>query len=153
MMRLTLLWSRLWLDQRGTAVIETAFVLPILCMLSLGAFEVSMLVARNSELRSALAEAEAIALAHAPQDQAQLDVIEHVMEASTGLADEQVVLARRYRCGTDAALMESEGGCSDGAMVSHYLELTLSDSYTPRWVSFGIGAPVSFTVTRTVQIG
>ena len=140
-------------DQRGTAVIETAFVLPILCMLSFGAFEASLLVARNSEMRSALSESVAIILAHAPQDQAQIDTIEDIIETSTGLAEEEVTVTRRFRCGIDSLLIAEEDDCPTSQAVSRYLEITLADTYTPRWTSFGIGEPVNFTLTRTVQIG
>ena len=140
-------------DGRGTAVIETALVLPILCLLTVGAFDVSRLVARNTELRSALAESAAIALAHAPEDQAQIDAIEDIVEASTALSDDQVTMASRYRCGSAAALVDAETACPSGSIVSRYLEITLGDTYTPHWTSFGIGSPVTLSITRTVQIG
>ena len=143
----------LWRDTRGTAVIEAALVLPILCLLTVGAFDVSRMVARNTELRSALAESAAIALAHAPEDQAQIDAIEDIVEASAGLADDQVAMASKYRCDSAAALVDAETACASGSTVSRYLEITLSDTYTPHWTSFGIGSPVALSITRTVQIG
>ncbi len=146
-------WRHLHRDQRGTAVIETAFVLPILCMLSLGAFEVSLIVARHSELRSALSESVAVILASAPQDQAEIDTLEQIIEASASLAPEKVTTTRRYRCGTDMVLVAAKANCSTSATVSSYLQITVSDGYTPRWTSFGIGKPLNFELTRTVQIG
>jgi len=145
-------WRKLARDERGTAVIETAIVLPVLCMLSLGAFEASRMIARNTELQSALDETTAIVLAHAPEDQAQDDEIEAVIEASTGLPDASVSVERKYRCGTADSLVASKGSCSSSAIVASYLQIRLSETYTPRWVSFGIGSPVAFNKTRTVQI-
>jgi Flp pilus assembly protein TadG len=149
----TVSWQTLRHDERGTALIETAFVLPILCLLSLGAFEASWMVARNTELQGALAETAAIALARPPQDQPQVDTLEDILEASTGLADDAVTMERRYRCGTEPTLVDDADDCSSSFIVSSYLVITVADSYSPRWVSFGIGSPVTFSLTQTVQIG
>ena len=46
-------------DTRGAMLIETAIVAPVLVLMSLGAFQVSTMVARQSELQSAVAEASA----------------------------------------------------------------------------------------------
>lgn len=140
-------------DARGTMVVEAAFVLPILCLLCFGAFDVSRMVARNAELQSAIGEAAAIVLAHPPQEQDEIDTIEAVAEASTGLASDQVTVAQRFRCGGDEALVVTEAACGGGATVSAYLQITAADTYTPLWVGFGVGAPVALSVTRTVQIG
>lgn len=140
-------------DARATMVVEAAFVLPILCALCFGAFDVSRMVARNAELQNAMAEAAAIVLAHPPQQQADIDAIESVVEASTGLAADQVTVARRFRCGADPALVTTQTACGGGATVSSYLQITAADTYTPQWVGFGVGGPVALSVTRTVQIG
>lgn len=140
-------------DACGTMVVEAAFVLPILCALCFGAFEVSRMVARNAELQSAMGEAAGIVLAHPPQEQAEIDAIESIVEASTGLAADKVTVARRFRCGADPALVTTEAACGGGVTVSSYLQITAADTYTPQWVGFGVGAPVALSVTRTVQIG
>ena len=138
-------------DARGTMVVEAAFVLPILCVLCFGAFDVSRMVARNAELQSAMGEAAAIVLAHPPQDEDEINAIEAVVKASTTPA--QVTVAQQFRCDADPALVTTEAACGGGATVSAYLQITAVDTYTPLWVGFGVGAPVALSVTRTVQIG
>ena len=59
-------------DARGSMAIETAIVAPVLAMLSVGGFEVSAMVARQTELQSAASEAEGIALAASPDDAGKL---------------------------------------------------------------------------------
>ena len=47
-------------DERGAMMIETAIVAPVLILMSMGAFQVSQVVARQTELQNAAAEASAI---------------------------------------------------------------------------------------------
>jgi hypothetical protein len=139
-------------DRSGAMAIEAAFVLPILALICLGGFDVSQMLARNMELQTSLAEAAAIALADTPESQAEAETIEDILEASTGLADANVVLERKFRCGTQATLEGSEAACPSGGAIASYLQITLTDNYDPLWTSFGIGLPVPFSVSRTVQI-
>ena len=145
--------ARLARDQTGSAVIETAFVLPILALMSFGGFEVSQLIARNTELESAAAEATAISLASRPRTQTEVTDIERVIEASTGLADENVELTRKYRCGLAPKLVDNITVCLPTQTVAEYIEVTLIETHHPFWTSFGVGSEVEFTVTKTVQIG
>ena len=50
-------------DGRGSMAIETALIAPALAALALGAFDASMLVAREQHLQSAANEASEIVLA------------------------------------------------------------------------------------------
>ena len=49
--------ARLCLDTRGTAVIETAIIAPVLICMALGGFEVSNMVARQHDLQNGAARA------------------------------------------------------------------------------------------------
>ncbi|NCU11657.1 MAG: pilus assembly protein, partial [Sphingomonadaceae bacterium] len=60
------LLGRLHRESDGAMVIETALVAPVLVLLSLGAFQISGVIARQTELQSAASEAAAIALASPP---------------------------------------------------------------------------------------
>lgn len=141
-----------WRDRNGAAVVEMAIALPILLALSLGGFDASQVVARNTELQTALAEAEAVTLAKLPENQGEVDTIEDIVEASTGLADDKVTFTRMYRCDTDAEMVEEFTDCAAGSIVAEFLEITVTDSYEPIWAEFGIGSTVNFNFTRTVQI-
>jgi hypothetical protein len=140
-------------DSSGSAAIETAFVLPVLALMSFGGFEVSQLIARNTELESAAAEATAISLASRPRTQNEMIAIERVIEASTGLADENVVLTRQFRCGVAAQRVAQDTLCQASDIVAEYIEITLSETHHPVWTQIGVGSDMEFTVTKTVQIG
>lgn len=142
-------------DRRGTMAIETAFVIPILATMCLGGFEVSQLVARNTELQTALAEAAAISLARQPQTQEEIDIIIGVVAVSTGLDPDpdagEIVMLPKYRCST-GPLIDSSAACDPDEPISSYLQLTVKDSYDPMWTEFGIGETVQFSKTRMLQI-
>ena len=140
-------------DRRGSMVIETAIVAPVLVLMAVGSFQVSAMVSRQSELQSAAAEATAIALATHPTTQAQVDTIKSVIRASTGLADNQVTIAWKYRCGTTASYVATSGTCGTGVEESTFLQITMTATYTPLWTSFGVSSPLNYNVVRTVQLG
>ncbi|XUU60030.1 TadE/TadG family type IV pilus assembly protein [Erythrobacter sp. HA6-11] len=139
-------------DERGTAVIETAFIVPILAVLALGGFEASMIIARNAELQTAAAEAAAITLARAPDEASERETLEDVIEASTGLGDANVSLSQLYRCDTDTTMQTSDTACSGTAVISEYIEIRMTDTYTPLWTDFGFGTPINYDIRRRVQI-
>lgn len=137
----------------GVAAIETALVAPILVTLSLGGFEVSSMVVRQSELQSAAAEALNIVEASPPSDAAGRDAIRDVLKASTGITDNANALVEEiYRCGTDAGFVADKGTCAEGEAVSTYIRVTLKETYTPSWRNFGVGSDVHYNLVRTVQI-
>lgn len=139
-------------DDAGSIVVETAFVLPILLLLCLGGVDVCQLIARSTELQSAMSEAAAISLASRPRTQSQIDTIEDIVEASTGLPDADVVFLRQYRCGTSITKVNQRSMCLPGQVVAEMIEITITDTYRPVWTGFGIGSDVSFSLAQTVQI-
>ena len=142
--------ARLCRDERGTMVIETAIVTPVLVLMSLGAFQVSTVVARQSELDSAAAEGAAIALASPPNTTAKLATLQQVIVASTGLATNKVTVTAAYRCNSSAAYVATSTSCTSG-VISNFVKIYITDTYTPRWVQFGIGSPITYRVTRYVE--
>lgn len=145
--------ARLLRDPRGTMVIETAIVAPVLVVLSIGGFEVSAMVARQSELQSAAAEAVAIVMAATPETQTEIDQIEAVVEDSSGIPEDDVDFVMKYRCST-TAMTETAPAPSDCAeeQVSTFIVITMVDSYDPVWTHFGFGEGLSYNVERSVQI-
>ena len=139
-------------DNRGSAAIETAFVLPVLATMVLGGVEASAIVSRQAELQTAAAEAAAVTLARAPDEADERETLEAIIETSTGLAADKVKLELKYRCDTDATMIDEPTGCGTGAVVSEYIIITMKDSYTPTWTDFGIGSAIRFNVSRRVQI-
>lgn len=144
------LLRRLRRDSDGTMVIETAIVTPVLVLLTLGSYQVSNMVARQTELQSAAAEAVAIALAAAPDTAAKRTVVEQVIERSSGLAADKVSVAAAYRCDDSTRYVTSPDSCSSAKVVSSFVKIDLRDTYTPSWTKFGVGSPINYNVTRYV---
>ena len=144
---------RLLRDSAGSMAIETAFVVPVLAMISIGAFEVSTMVARQTELQTAADEAAQIALVAPPTDQTAQNKLEDIIEASTELAENDVSVNRKYRCGIDDDLVSTASSCAEGAAITGYIQIDMTDSYTPIWTQFGIGSGIEYNVTRTVLVG
>ena len=120
-------------DARGSMAIETAFVVPILVMLIVGAFEASSMVARQTELQTAADEAAQIALVSPPNETAEQVKLAEVIQASNGLTNQQVTVTRMFRCSTDAALVDDAYDCDEDEPVTGYIQIYMTDSYEPRW--------------------
>ncbi|WP_305096100.1 TadE/TadG family type IV pilus assembly protein [Croceibacterium aestuarii] len=138
-------------DNRGTMAIETALIAPLLATLSLGVFEVSNIISREQQLQSAASEAGEIILAAAGGSGITSSDLEQIIEASLNLRDDQLTIADKYRCGTAATLSATVPTCT-GQQVYSYVELTLTDTYSPVWTHFGVSSPINYTVVRTVQV-
>lgn len=153
MMRCLPFLARLARERRGAVVIETAIVAPALVLLSLGGFEVSNIVARQSEIQSAAAEAAQIALAAKPDEETEITTVKQVVMASTGLPAGNVTLQTVFRCKDGpSGYVDTTDDCDEGSVAWQYLQITMSDTYTPIWTSFGVGAPIEFNVVRTVMV-
>jgi len=147
--RLSRLFARLRDDRRGSMVIETAIVTPVLVLLSLGSYQVSMMVSKQSELDSAAAEGAAIALATPPDTTAKRTALHDILVTSTGLPSGNVTVTAAYRCNAAAAYVTA--ACSSGQVSANYVKIYLTTSYTPTWTEYGIGSPITYRVTRYVQ--
>ena len=146
-------FAHLLADQSGAMAIETALVAPILLVLSLGGVEAGSMVARQSELQSAAAEALNIVQAAPPEDAGDRTAVRDVLMASTGITDdEDVAVVEIWRCGTASGFERSNAANCGSSAVSTYIEITLEETYTPTWTAFGIGSPVTYNVVRQVQI-
>lgn len=150
MIRLSTLLHSFRRDERGAMIIETAIVAPVLVLMSLGAFQVSQMVARQSELESAASEAAAIALASAPDNAAKRTTLQQVIMSSTNLSASNVAVTEVYRCNSNAAYVTALTSCTSG-VVAKYVRIGLTDTYTPAWTRFGVGSPLSFRVNRYVM--
>lgn len=139
-------------DTRGTSAIETAIVAPILILMSLGSYQVSEVVARQHELDTGADQATALVLAGWTDSVAQRTALTQVIQASLGLATNQIAISSRYRCGTDTAYVSSSSSCATGVIVATFLRLRLTDTYTPTWSEFGVGEPINYVVDRMVQV-
>lgn len=139
-------------DVRGSMAIETAFVAPMLIIMTLGTFEVGTIVARQHELQSAANEAEVIIMATKRGATADIRKIEEILQDSVDLPNSAITVERQYRCGMANGKIKDKGNCPTGSFISDYIAISLTDTYAPTWTAFGIGKPLTFSVNRTVQI-
>jgi Flp pilus assembly protein TadG len=139
-------------DSSGAIAIETAIVAPVLAMLSVGSFEVSSLIARQTELQSAAGVAQSVALSSAPDTPEELATLKQIIMESTGLSTGKVTLTNSYRCGIQNVIVASKTACSASEAVTTYLTIHLTDTYTPAWTKFGVADPVQYDVTRRMTV-
>ncbi len=139
--------------QAGSMAIETAIVAPVLVTLSIGGFEIGSIVARQTELQTAAAEAAAIVRAATPETEVERITIRDVVLTSADLAADQVSVVEIYRCADSSAYVTEQTSCDAGVVVNKFIRLTISDTYHPLWAEFGIGTALDFNVTRTIQVG
>lgn len=137
-------------DQQGAMAIETAIIAPVLVLMSLGSYQVSSLVSRQSELESAAGEGAAIALASSPDTAAKRTTVKQVLMASTGLPTGNVTVTEVYRCNSSTVYITDSTTCTTG-VISTFTKIYLTDTYTPAWTNFGVGSAISYRVTRYAQ--
>lgn len=139
-------------DNRGAVVIETALVAPVLALMSVGAFQVSQAVARQHELQTGADDAASLALAGWQQDTGDITAVKSVIRRTLALSDSEVTVARKFRCGTDTALVDDRATCPTGTIVTSYIQIRLTDTYTPLWADFGVGSDIDYDVQRLVVV-
>jgi Flp pilus assembly protein TadG len=145
------LFQTLCRDERGAMLVETAIVAPVLVLMSMGAFQVSQVIARQTELQGAMAEASAIAMTALPTTTTQRTALKSVILTSTGLDSQKVVVTEAFRCGSATTYVTSADQCV-GTKVANYVRIELNDTYTPAWTEWGIGSPIRFNVDRYVMV-
>lgn len=145
-------WRQLWRDRRGTMVIETALVAPMLLLLSMGGYEASRIYARQTELQTAIAEAGDVAIAIKVDTDLERSKLRARIEASTGLTDSEVTLTNSYRCGASASTVTATSYCSGTDPITTYLEIHIIDTLNPMWSQFGFGSAINFNLRRTVLV-
>lgn len=144
--------ARIRRNEDGSMAIETAFVAPILLVLALGGFEVSSMVARQTELQTAAAEAAAVVRAVIPETAEERTTVRDILVTSTGLTNEQVTITEVYRCGTTATYVTVADTCGSGTQYK-FIKVDLTDTYAPIWTKFGVTSGFDYNISRTVQIG
>jgi len=139
-------------DTRGTAVIETAMVVPALALLSVGGFQVSQIMARQHELQAGADDAASMALAGWSSSTGSTSAIKSVLMQTLSLPTDKVTITTKYRCGTATTYVTAKTSCAATDIVTTYLDIVLNDTYTPMWSDFGVGSPINYRVERTVLV-
>lgn len=135
-------------DSRGVAAIEFCLTLPVLLLLTLGAYDVSRMVTQRLEYQQAVAEAAGLVLANPPQG-SNYSWITGALTKATGLPVSNFTVSRETRC--DGTVVTTSACANASAEVSRYFTITVRASYVPMWSHFGMNRAVNMTVTRTIR--
>lgn len=153
-------------EDRGSTLIETAFIAPILVGMTLSGVEISSMVARQTELQGIAANGMEIILASAPSNEEEAN--QTVAEVKAYLAERsgltasnagpdigmgEVSVYMRWRCGNNSARQATEGCANVSQTQSVFLVIYMRDSYSPVWTNYGVGNELDFDVKRSIQIG
>lgn len=152
MRRLARLLGHLRGHGEGSVIIEFAFIAPLLALFGLGTADVTRLVARRTAVQGAMSESVQIVLGATPDNDAKVATLKNVLSATTGIATSNIEIVTVYRCGTDTTYVSLPGYCPATGEIAKYLRLKVIDTFTPMWTSFGVGAPITMTLQRTIQI-
>jgi Flp pilus assembly protein TadG len=152
MQLMTSFLARLRRSIAGSVVVETAIVAPVLVLLALGTFDISRMVGRQSDLQTGATEVQSIVLAVSNGTATDVNTIQSVLMSTLSLPSNKVTVVKMFRCGTNSALVAASTSCNSNAVISTYVQVTLTDTYTPMWTNFGVGQPMNYHVQRTVQI-
>jgi Flp pilus assembly protein TadG len=142
--------ARLGQNQAGAMLIESAIVTPVLILLSLGAYQVSTLVARDSELVGAMAEAESMVLAAELDTEEKRATLKEILVDSTDIPADNISVLQAFRCDASTSYVMTNS-CEVGSKVSSYIKITIEDTYNPIWLKFGIGEPFDYQVERYIM--
>lgn len=144
--------ARLRRDERGAAVVETAIIAPVLALLALGSYDLSQMIARQHDLQGGATDLEGIILAVADGQATNVQTISDVLASTLDLQGSQVQVLKKFRCGTADALVSDASDCDETEAVATYVEVTLTDTYTPTWNKFGVGGDMDYNFVRTIQV-
>lgn len=136
----------------GSVVVETAIVAPVLVLLALGTFDVSRMIARQTDLQAGSTEVQGIVLAVSNGTATDVNTIRSVLMSTLSLPQDKVAVTKVFRCTNSSTLVAAQTSCANNDVVSTYVQVTLTDSYTPIWTQFGVGRTMNYRVQRTVQI-
>jgi Flp pilus assembly protein TadG len=144
--------ARLRRSIAGSVVVETAIVAPVLVLLALGTFDISRMIGRQSDLQAGATEVQSIVLAVANGTATDVNTIQSVLMSTLALPSNKVAVVKMFRCGNNTALVTASSSCATNAVISTYVQVTLTDTYNPMWTNFGVGQAMNYRVQRTVQI-
>lgn len=156
---------RFFNEDKGSMLIETAFVAPLLVGLTLGGVEVGSMYARQTQLQQIASNSMEIILTAAPKTEAEgattLAQVRTYAASASGLTATtsseptvgQVAVFKRYRCGNNSTRQATYGCSNTTQTISTFIVVYMRANYTPVWVNYGIGRTMEFNVRRSVQIG
>ena len=116
-------------DDRGSSLVETALVIPILLMLMAGASDLAM--GYWIKMQTQQATARSVELANVGGlERLSLDDLRNEAVAAAKVPSGNVTILRWLECdGATQALFE--GSCAEGQVVGRYVSVRIDNSYAP----------------------
>ncbi|NVJ71156.1 MAG: pilus assembly protein [Alphaproteobacteria bacterium] len=155
------LFSKLRKDEEGSIVIETAAVMALIGMISVGVVDFGLAYVRNMELANAARAGLQYALVRKPVDGDYSAIVASVEasapEAGAG-ANRNISTVLYCECpdGTPSDCTTEDGidiTCDDGTLRKAYLDITISETYDLllSYYVFPDSLPLSQTVTARLN--
>ena len=133
----------------GVAAIEFCLTLPILRLLTFGAFDVSRMIAARIDYQQAVTETAGLAIAQPPRSN-NFDYLISAATAAAHVPAGSVAIARELRCSGAVTSAVTCPSVSDER--AWYVSITISANYVPFWSHFAIRRTVPLRVSRTVRV-
>lgn len=153
-----MLWSfatRLWKDTRGSSLVEMAFILPVLIMLTCGSVDLALCYARQLQLQQSAARTMEFAIASGFGNLTTAQITsEGTTAAGTGV---NVVVTPDMWLECDAVRQASTvTSCTGSATPARFASITITDTYNwmfeqlvPSWNSQPYSVPLrGYAVVR-----
>lgn len=134
----------------GVAAIEFCLTLPILLMMTAGAYDVSRLIAARIDYQQAVTEAAGLAIAQPPQN--DLTYLVNATAAAAKVPTSKVSVSKRLRCNDVLMPVGSTTCASTADERAWYVNIGVVGTYTPFWSHFQVNQPVTINITRTVRV-
>lgn len=146
MMNINRLISPFRSDQRGTAVLETAVILPVLLMIVLGFIDLTMGFTYHFKLQQ-YAQSGADMLVANFEDQLTDSEIKTEMASLTGLPQSAIEVTRIVEC-DHVAVNPDEGCASSGQVEINYITIVVTDTFEPILGNIGLTNYIGATRLR-----
>lgn len=123
------LFKRLSGDNRGVAVVELAFVAPVLAVMVVGVVDISNSFSRKLKLEQA-AQRSLEMVMHTTGDTTAESAIESEVMDEAGVDADQVLVERLLEC-DGVAVEDISLNCDAGETEARYFRVTIEDTYEP----------------------
>ena len=137
-------------DQRGSVIIELAFIAPILATMIVGIVDLSAAYGRKLVLEQAAQRAVEKIMQTTGEDTVD-DTIRNEAAAAAGIPVSQVSVAFTMTCAGVSTNYATQ--CTDNSTEVRYIEISLWDTYTPIIPATFTGMNSDGTYTLTAKNG
>lgn len=141
---------RLGARQDGVAAIEFCLTMPILLMLTAGAYDVSRLIAKRIDYQQAVTEGAGLAIAQPPQN--DFTYLINAVAAAAEVPTSKVAVSKRLRCNDVLMPVGSTTCASTSDERAWFVNIGVQGSYVPFWTHFAVNGTIALDITRTVRV-